>query len=201
MKKCDCYCEQYEISGWLGPYEQIRKLKTRCNGTRERDECSCGGDRTKCDFYPEVKEKAKKERSETKSLMKWNVLCHNINSHKIEEYNIFKHSSFAKDIAELSNQDLTKEDYAEKLKRILQYYFWSKAEHEVVITSWPPYVDGEELSRINKEYEEYNEKWGHYPYKIDICPDVGRKIDIYTQVMLNFDVFCDYVWNYKEEKR
>lgn len=61
MEKCDCYQESYEITGWLGPYEQIRKLRKRCNGTRERDECSCGGDRTKCDFYPEVREKAKKE--------------------------------------------------------------------------------------------------------------------------------------------
>lgn len=30
-----------------------------CWGTRETDECSCGGDRTKCDFYPEVRAKAK----------------------------------------------------------------------------------------------------------------------------------------------
>lgn len=61
MEKCDCYHEEYEIIGWLGPYEQIRKLRKRCNGTRERDECSCGGDRTKCDFYPDVREKARKE--------------------------------------------------------------------------------------------------------------------------------------------
>ena len=65
MEKCDCYQELYEISGWLGPYEQIRKLRKRCNGTRERDECSCGGDRTKCDFYPDVREKAKKELVKT----------------------------------------------------------------------------------------------------------------------------------------
>ena len=32
-----------------------------CFGTKEREECSCGGDRTKCDFYPEVREKEKKE--------------------------------------------------------------------------------------------------------------------------------------------
>lgn len=60
MDKCDCYCESYEITGWLGPYEQIRKLRKRCNGTKERDECSCGGDRIKCNFYPEVREMAKK---------------------------------------------------------------------------------------------------------------------------------------------
>lgn len=201
MKKCDCYQESYEISGWIGPYEQIRKLRKRCNGTRERDECSCGGDRTKCNFYSDVKEKAKKEKSKTNGSMTWNVFHHNVNSRKIEEYNIFKHSSFAKDVAELSNQDLTKEDYAEKLRRIVQYYFWSKCEMETIITSWPPYIDGDELVRLSNEYEDYNQKYGHHPYKIDVCLDVGRKIDIYKQVMLNFDVFCDYVWMHKEDKR
>lgn len=60
MKKCDCYREskrfEYNpiiMKGVMNPYSY-------CNGTRERDECSCGGDRTKCDFYPEVREEAKK---------------------------------------------------------------------------------------------------------------------------------------------
>ena len=59
MVKCDYYSEEYEIIGWLGPDEHIRKLRKRCNGTRERDECDCGGDRIKCDFYPNVREKAR----------------------------------------------------------------------------------------------------------------------------------------------
>ena len=59
MVKCDCYCEEYEIIGWLGPDEYIRKLRKRCNGTRERDECCCGGDRVKCDFYPEVRQRGR----------------------------------------------------------------------------------------------------------------------------------------------
>lgn len=29
-----------------------------CWGTKECDECCCGGDETKCDFYPEVRERA-----------------------------------------------------------------------------------------------------------------------------------------------
>lgn len=37
-----------------------------CNGTRERDECSCGGDRAKCDFYPEVRAKVIQEQEESK---------------------------------------------------------------------------------------------------------------------------------------
>lgn len=32
-----------------------------CWGTKETDECNCDGDETKCDFYPKVREKAKKK--------------------------------------------------------------------------------------------------------------------------------------------
>lgn len=35
-----------------------------CSGTRECDDCNCDGDRTKCDFYPEVREKAQREAAE-----------------------------------------------------------------------------------------------------------------------------------------
>ena len=133
--------------------------------------------------------------------MKWNVLRYNINLHKIEEYNIFQHRSFAKDVAELFNQDLTKEEFAEKLRRSLQYYFWSKSEHEVVVTSWPPYIDKKELDRLSFEYESHNQKWGYYPYLLDVRFDVGEKIDIYDQVRLNWDVFADYVWNQRRKVR
>lgn len=131
--------------------------------------------------------------------MKWNVLMRDFNARKIKEYDIFRHSSFAEDVAELSNRDLTKEDFTEKLRRTLQYYFWSKSEYEVVVTSWPPYIDGEELARLNAEYEEYNTKWGRYPYKMNVCLDVGKKIDIYDQVRLNWDVFVDYVWSQRRK--
>lgn len=43
--KCDCFREQYG--------------KTVCYGTKEIDVCSCGGDKSKCNFYPEVRKKAK----------------------------------------------------------------------------------------------------------------------------------------------
>lgn len=62
MKKCDCYCTEEKIIGWHTPVDPKTTIVSKCNGTRERDECSCGGDRTKCDFYPEVREKALKEQ-------------------------------------------------------------------------------------------------------------------------------------------
>ena len=46
--------------------------KGRCNGSRERDVCNCHGDRTLCDFYPEVREKAIKdyESEDTTQILK-----------------------------------------------------------------------------------------------------------------------------------
>lgn len=64
-KKCNCY---YVYKGKRYTYHPITGQRIVhdvergiCNGTRERDECSCGGDETKCDFYPEIRERAKKE--------------------------------------------------------------------------------------------------------------------------------------------
>ena len=62
MKKCDCYhlrkairYTYHPLSGRPIPHDAEVGV---CWGTRECDECNCGGDRTKCDFYPEVREKA-----------------------------------------------------------------------------------------------------------------------------------------------
>lgn len=133
--------------------------------------------------------------------MQWYVYIYDVNARKIKEYDIFRHNSFAKDVMDLLKQDLYWADFVDKLKRTVQYYFWGRCEMEQVICSWPVYIDAEELARINKEYEEHNAKWGNYPYKINVTPDVGRKIDIYQQVVLNFGVFCDYVLSFKEKKR
>lgn len=35
----------------------------RCAGTKENEPCRCGGDCTKCDFYPEIREEAAKKSS------------------------------------------------------------------------------------------------------------------------------------------
>ena len=55
MNECDCYRVEEEIVGWYTPNSPKMALVHRCNGTKERDQCSCGGDRAKCDFYPTVR--------------------------------------------------------------------------------------------------------------------------------------------------
>ena len=98
--------------------------------------------------------------------MKWNIFCHNINKKQIEVENIFNHGAFSRYTYELLRKCKTKEEFGEKLKSELLYYFWCKAEYEVMISAW--------------------------------CGGDGReaiKVDIYTQIINNWDVFLDYVWN------
>lgn len=134
--------------------------------------------------------------------MQWNVLHNNFNGREIETYDIFKHHSFNEAVKKLLKEEITKKEFAEKLRRELSYYFWAKCEMEVVVTSWPCYIDQKELDRLNKENEEGNKRYGHYPYKLNVDPDVGKKIDIYDQVYgLNWNVFVDYVWSHKKEKK
>ena len=65
MDKCSCYCvkkiKQSCVSQITGMPFWYDVEVSYCNGTKERDECLCGGDETKCDFYLEVRERAKKE--------------------------------------------------------------------------------------------------------------------------------------------
>lgn len=49
--KCGCFQKGERIIGWVNN-NPITKTFYFCNGTKERDECSCGGDTAKCDFYP-----------------------------------------------------------------------------------------------------------------------------------------------------
>lgn len=89
MKKCDCYKVREETK-YLTPFEQgIRfamtgeritkeKLKVaHCWGTKNCEECKCGGDRTKCDFYSGVREAAKQ-------ILKIKIAIHAMKNCEIE---------------------------------------------------------------------------------------------------------------------
>ena len=63
MNICDCYKEGERLEYFIVNKIPIRKMTKHsyCNGTKEQDVCSCGGDRTKCDFYPKVREEVLNE--------------------------------------------------------------------------------------------------------------------------------------------
>lgn len=99
--------------------------------------------------------------------MEWNVYYYNVNHRKIETYNLFGHGSFQKELRKIISEYTTKEEFAEKLKSNLMYYFWSRAEWEIILAPW---VGGDR----EKDAE---------------------KIDVYDQIMMNWDIFLNYVWN------
>ena len=104
--------------------------------------------------------------------MKWNVFYHNINKQTIETFNIFNHGRFASDVQKNLKKIKDKDEFAEELRRDLGYYFRFKSEYEVIISPWSGGRGTEDI-----------------------------KVDIYTQVMNNFDIFVDYVWNSKKRKK
>lgn len=132
--------------------------------------------------------------------LEWNVFREDWNSKKIETFNIFNHSRFYEDVKKHLKKCENKEKFAEELRKSLAWCYWSKCEWETVITSFPVRITKEEIGRLNKEFKADTERYGHEPYSIWISPTVGKKVDIYEQVRLNWGVFVDYVWSHKRNK-
>ena len=101
--------------------------------------------------------------------MEWNVYYYDINRKQITTFNIFRHGGFREDVYKLFESFDDKQGFTEAIERILLYWFWCKSEYEVLIRAWCGGNGDEEV-------------------KIDVC----------SQVMLNFDKFIDYVWSKRE---
>ena len=104
--------------------------------------------------------------------LEWNVYRYDVNAKKIYVFNIFEHGSFIKYFRQLCNtpkKEMTREYFNKKLKNELMFYFWSKCEHEIIVAPW-----------IGSD-------------------DAAIKVDIYDQVMNNWEHFSDYVWKWYKE--
>ena len=150
--------------------------------------------------------------------MEFKVYKESFNEKKIVEYNIFNHSGFLKDLKNIKkaynkklkefiakqNSDSAgffndmemknfkskyKEIFKQELNKALKYNFWGRCEYEIILTSWPPAITKEESKRVFDEFQ----KRDHVRETVNLSVDT--KIDIYSQVHINFDLFADYVWN------
>ena len=104
-------------------------------------------------------------------MLEWYVYVGNFNSRNIETHNIFDNSRFVEDCRKAAKK--FKDDkaaFAEEARRSLMYFYWSKCEWEVIISHWPP----------AKGFD-------------------GSKVDVYSQVMLNWERFVDYLWENRKE--
>lgn len=111
----------------------------------------------------------------------WKVYVENYNKKCIEEYNIFDHGRFWEACQHHwinahnrfpDNNEQCFACFIENIMYELRYYFWGKSQWEIELTSLFP---------------------------IDFK---NKKIDVYSQIMLNIDVFTMYLalWFLKKEK-
>ena len=126
--------------------------------------------------------------------MIWNVYLDDVNRREIKTYNVFNHSTFNEDVKELLQREMTYKEFSEKLESYAMYCFWSKCEYEVIATSFPPYIDKEEMNRVVEEYDSH-------PYRMCVNLETAEKIDVYGQLKMNWKHFVDYVWNFKKESK
>ena len=61
------------------------------------------------------------------------VYVYNINAHKIEKFNIFRHGSFTQYVYRAARECKDKADFAKAIRGELLYYFWSKSEYELIV--------------------------------------------------------------------
>ena len=123
-------------------------------------------------------------------MLTWYVYRENFNARVIEKFNVFRHSSFVRDVQELLDEyvdrEIDRKEFSEAVKRKAMYYFWSKSEYEVIITSWPAYITVNESNRIAKLADKAKSC-------INIDPAVSDKVDIFDQLNLNWEAFIDYI--------
>ena len=134
-------------------------------------------------------------------ILTWNVYEFNCSTRELKVFNVFEHNSFYCNIRKLLKKDITKDAFAEQLRREAQYYYWSKTEWESVITDSQPCIDKRELQRIISECYLQRRK-DDPPLR---CSNVNLshsdKIDVYDQLCLNWDEFVDYVWSCSKARK
>lgn len=132
----------------------------------------------------------------SKPALEWNVFHENWNAKKIEKFNVFSHGTFKKEVLEALEKSKSKEELSKTVQSAAMYYFWAKCEYEIMLTSWPPSITKEEAKEIQLCVEESEARHKHLPRVFGVELAVSSKVDIYEQLLLNWDRFIDYLYDW-----
>ena len=124
MNKCECYNIDSDGLGGFIP---------RCNGTKEREECQCGGDKSKCDFYPEKQEKATMDAVE---YLRQKIRMCEYEGKK--ENGVCKNCPFNIALENIKDCDEVEIKYPEKAVQLV--YEWAKTHPE--LPTWNEWLHG-----------------------------------------------------------
>ena len=128
----------------------------------------------------------------------WNAYNYRSVGQGLRVFNIFDHYSFMESVRKLLKKPMSTEEFSELLRREVLYYYWSKAEWELVITDTQPHIDSKELNRLITDC--YLKRTVAEPPLLfsHVNLSDAKKIDVYEQVRLNWDEFVDYVWSFSK---
>jgi hypothetical protein len=135
-------------------------------------------------------------------LLTWKVKNYLINSNKIWDYDVLEYRE--DQIKKLKKKCITKEEFAEAMRREMLSQYWSRCEYEVIIE-----IDGDNRIWLKPLVGCRNPD----EVKIDVTDDqsfdwcsfanehIGKqiykneaKIDIFDQLQWKWDKFIDYLW-------
>ena len=151
-------------------------------------------------------------------MLCWNVYYGDFNSRKIEVFNVFNHWSFYDNCVRAAKKYKDdKEGFAGEVRSSLMYFFWGKCEWETVLHHWP---DSElyemrtktTIGELRDALREHgiktfeDEGFRTKPERevtIRVYPNdfvrEEKKIDVYDQIMNNWEIFIDYLWEHRKE--
>lgn len=136
-------------------------------------------------------------KHETKKLV-WNVFEYDINARKIRPINLFEYNwVFLEGLVKVKKQYGNNfEKFAENVRRELHCQYWARSQYETIISQWPPNsLNQKDLDELQAKLT-YDKVNSSYPEYCHVYPDMGTcyKMDVYTQVMMNWDRFIEYLW-------
>lgn len=128
-------------------------------------------------------------------MLSWNVIMEDLNTRKITFHDIFKSGYWEEVAKKLKETFPNRKEWENHFRTRLMSRYGTRAEYEVVVTSWPPFINIDDIEKLQKEVEDREKTWGSKPHKVNINPTVAEKIDIFQQLDMNWHVFADYVWD------
>lgn len=131
----------------------------------------------------------------------WNVYDYHFSVPELRIRNVFNNSSFMESVEKLLNKERPKDEFAELLRCQVLYYYWAKTEWECIITDTNPQIGRNELCRLLTECYEQLPKGMPTPRHFCVNLADSYKLDVYSQVMLNWEEFVDYVWQYSKSAK
>ena len=83
-------------------------------------------------------------------MLSWNVFYEDINTRAIIIKDIFDGGYYERVARDLKAKLVDKSAFADSFRNELMRQFGGRAEYEIVITSWPPHVNVDDITTVQK---------------------------------------------------